>query len=825
MIACLGSNLSRATAMPLPLTGHARRPSLRPIPLAIAVGLFLSPQAALRADEATPATPPAAEPTKAAAPEGEATKLQEVIVTATRRKETVQKVPINIFSLTGEQLKAQGLTDLSDYTKQVPGLFLVDQGGRGANLITVRGLNVTSLAASEAVGNGTGGVVSTYIGDIPLYLDLKLLDIDRVETLLGPQGTLYGAGTLGGAIRYLPNRPDPKQATLSVSQNLYGMSHSDGIGSESTAVINVPVADNAAIRGSLGFFHGPGFIDYPFVLRQPGVSDPEPDFDDPAAVDANLKRNKDADSENTLAGRIGGLYEFSDVLTANLTYFYQRQAVGARTVNSQTAFGTGRYESGLRYDEPNKRRNQLLSLELTGDLGFATLTSATGLSRYDERGQRDQTDLLLSFEYGYEDFPAFSAFTLEEGKQERLSQEIRLVSTSAGPFNWIGGLFYNTAKSNFTSSEFVPGFPEFAGVDRPDNLEYFSTDDTRFTERAMFGEIGYRLTPEWQVTAGGRYFQFRQLTNSGFALPLIDGSAPDEVAVTLQANGVKDAAFIYKFNTSYQIKPSILSYVTVSQGYRSGGVNSVPPCLDPLPEGQNVCALPDEVLIKPDKTLNYELGLKTAWFGGRLTVNGDVYYIDWKDVQVGGRTENGEVPITVNGARAASQGFELAVLGKLDKHWSIAANYSYNDARLTRDAPNILVNEASQNGDRLPGSPPNQGSLRVAYADRLANGWRIEAGYGINAIDGVLTRVGGRDNGERLGGYTLHRADLAITDGHWRVRLYGNNLLDKYAETGVRASKVDVGVIGPNDFTLRRYYKDVLPPRMFGATCSYDFDL
>jgi len=112
----------------------------------------------------------------------------------------------------------------------------------------VRGLNVSSITASEGVGNGTGGVVGTCLGDVPLYADLKLLDIDRVETLLGPQGTLYRSATLGGAIRYLPNRPDPKHATLSFSQNFYGESHSDGLGSETESVINVPLASNAAVR-------------------------------------------------------------------------------------------------------------------------------------------------------------------------------------------------------------------------------------------------------------------------------------------------------------------------------------------------------------------------------------------------------------------------------------------------------------------------------------------------------------------------------------------------------------------------------------------------
>lgn len=813
---------------------------LRPIPLAIAATFGAVPAVTVHAqqipldvaahdpaggetpDSSASVAPPPDEPN---ADSGDSTALDAIIVTATRRSESAQKVPINIFSISGEQIRKQGLTDLSDYTKEVPGLFLVDQGKRTSNQISVRGINVTAVGAAEGIGNNSGGVVATYVGDVPIYVDLKLLDIDRVESLLGPQGTLYGAGTLGGAIRYIPNRPDPKQATLSFSQDLYGQSHSAGIGSESQATINLPLASNAAIRATIGFFHGPGFIDYPYAVNDPGVSNPQPDLNDPAAVAANLHRNKDADSENTLVGRIGGLYKFGDSVTANLTYFFQRQEVGARTINNRESFGTGRYESGLRFAEPNKRKNQLLNLEIDADLGFATLTSATGLSRYDERGQRDQTDLLLSFEYGYEDFPSFAAFTREDQTEERLSQEIRLVSNSEGPFKWIGGVFYNTNKLTALSQEFVPGYPQFAGIDRPDNLEYYNPTDDRATEEAVFGEVGYQITSKWQVTVGGRYFRFRDTTTSGAALPLVDGSGPNQILPDLTTNSVHDASGIFKFNTSYQFSQPILGYATISQGYRTGGVNAVPLCDNPLPPGQNVCALPNEVLIKPDKTLNYELGLKTAWFGGRLTVNGDVYYIDWKNVQVGGTTVNGNQPITVNGARATSQGAELAIQGKLDRHWSVFANYSYNDARLSRNAPGIVGGADAFEGDRLPGSPINQGSVRLSYSTPIFSGIRMDAGYGINAIDGVLTKVGFRDNGERLGGYTLHKADIAFSDGRWRLRFYVNNLFDKYAETGVRADRSFIRAVGPNNFQLRSYYKDILPPRTFGATFSYDFDL
>ncbi|MEY2920622.1 MAG: hypothetical protein RL261_1927, partial [Pseudomonadota bacterium] len=149
------------------------------------------------------------------------TVLEEIIVTATRREANVQDIPFNIVALGSGALDTLRITNLSEFTRAVPGLYVANQGPRGSNLMTVRGLNVSSINASESVGNGTGGTVATYLGDIPLFVDLKMLDMERVEALLGPQGTLYGAGTLGGAIRYLPNRPDPSQTELEIGGRTY----------------------------------------------------------------------------------------------------------------------------------------------------------------------------------------------------------------------------------------------------------------------------------------------------------------------------------------------------------------------------------------------------------------------------------------------------------------------------------------------------------------------------------------------------------------------------------------------------------------------------
>lgn len=813
---------------PKPAIATARAAStttgLRLRPLAVAAALFGSSTAFLvQAQEAQTPSPEAVATT-------EGVVLENVQVTATRRDAGVQDIPINITAVTSADIARQGLTDLSDLAATVPGLFLVDQGGRDGNRIVVRGLNVSSLASSEATGNSTGGVVATYVGDIPLYLDLKLMDIERVEVLLGPQGTLYGAGTLGGAIRYLPNRPKTNRATLSTSQEFYGLSESAGLGSETIVTGNLPLTDKAAVRASVGYYFSPGFIDNNFLVRTPGVSDPEPNFADPAAVAANLRRERDIDTERTLAARVGLLYQFTDKLDANLTYFYQDQRIGGRTINHQDSLGTGEYESASRFDEPNDRDNQLLTLEVDWDLGFGKLTSASGISRYEELGQRDQTDLLLDFEYGYEDFPAFAAFTKETGKQDRISQEVRLVSTSEGPFNWIVGGFYNEAKSKFTSSEFAPGIPEFFGVDRPDNLEYFQTSDDTFTEKALFGELGYQFTDRWQVTLGARFFEFEDDLTQGIAFPLVDGSGPNEVLPEFQSNAISDSDSLFKANTSYQFSKAILGYATLSEGYRSGGVNPLPNCPDPLPANQFACVQPGEALIKPDTTLNYELGLRTSWLKGRLVVNGALYYIDWKDIQVAGSTEVGNVPITVNAAQAVSQGLELSVQGLVTRNWRINGSYTYTKAELDQDAPGIVGGEDAFKGDRLPGSPEHQGNVFITYTQKLSNGATANLDYGVRAVGNVLTRTGSRDNGESLPGYVVHRASASYLNRGWTARVYAENLFDRYVETGVRGDRSFVRAIdsdGESDngdgFKLRSYYKDVLEPLKVGATVRYDF--
>ena len=748
----------------------------------------------------------------------QSTQIEEIVVTASRRETTIQELPFNIAAIGGERLEQQRLTNLTELGRWVPGLTVVDQGPRASSLMTVRGLNVRSVDDSEFLDNSSGGTVSTYLGEIPLYVDFKMKDLERVEVLIGPQGTLYGEGTLGGAVRYIPKAPNTKDFSLEAHGNLYGLAHSDSAGYKTDLVVNAPIVEGKlAFRAAVGYTHDPGFIDYPYLVNQPGVSNPQPNLNDPVDVAANLHRENDVDWEHTLSSRLALLWSVSDKLNVTFNYYDQDQSVGGRTVNSRFAFNTGKYESGLRFPEPADRKNNLFSVEVVADLGFAELVSATGLSRYHRWGQRDQTDLLLDFEYGYEQFPSFAAFTRETSKEKRTNEEIRLVSKGSGKLSWIGGVFYNNYDLQASSSEFVPGFMTFIGATLPTgDLEFRQTTHQTLTESAVFGEVGYRFTDKLQVNIGGRQFKYDFTQAGTILLPIVDISDSS-------AGASSDDGFLGKINASYDFTKNAMGYVTLSEGYRNGGANPIAACPAGVtatnpPPGQLACGLPNEINIAPDTTRNLEVGLHSNWNGGKLVFNAALYHIDWDKVQTFSTTIYGALPITVNGGKAETQGLELSFQSH-GQHWTFSGTYAHNRAQLSTLAPGIVNGVDGEPGDRLAGAPEQQASFYAAYHRPLRNGFEMNAGYGLSYSGNVITKVGLRDNGETLGGYTVHGLSAGVSHERWLANLFIDNLTDKFAETGVRLDPSYIGVV--NGFDLRRYFRNVIRPRTIGIEFRY----
>ena len=767
--------------------------------------------------------------------------LEVIEVTATRRSGSVQNAPLNITALDADIMKDQNISELADVARWVPGLTITDQGGRSGSPIIVRGLNTNSSGPSS-----DGGTVATYINEIPVAIDMRLVDVERVEVLIGPQGTLYGAGTLGGAIRYMLKEPELDFTSVEVFGNVSQTQESDSIGGEGGFIFNLPlIEDKLAVRASLNVYEDPGFIDYGYVVREPGVSLPDPDWTDSAAVNNNLKNVEDANGETTTTGRISVRFKPSETLEGTLNYFYQNQDSEGRSIVHYNTLSAdnglsdliGEYESGYRYEEPREKENQLLSLELKADLGFAELVSATGISNFDADGQRDQTDLLIRLDYGYEEFPAFSSFTRELEEQDTFTQEIRLVSQNDSDINWIVGGFYNKIESDASSQEYTPGFGDFAvenfGADqsRPDQLEYYSVDRVEITESALFGEIGYQVTEKLDITVGARFYKYDVESESAVDFPLFNtlfgGAGPDDVTLNFEQNEASDNGSLFKFNAKYQFTNSVMGYATISEGFRIGGSNGLAPCPDPLPANQAGCGNPSEMLYDADTTTNYELGFKSTWLRSRLHFNAALFNIDWDDAQVAGATEVGQLPYLSNAGSANAKGIEISSRAILSDSFSVYSTYAYTKAELTSDAPFLFNSDGTdgaEDGDRLPGSSEHQFSMGVNYQTDVFNDKTLDINYGITAQSDVISRVGLRDNGETLPGYSLSNISAKLTADEWSATVYVDNVFNKYAVTSVRRSDADITSANRTDIQ-RNYGYFINRPLTVGIKFNYKFEI
>ncbi|MCX8475759.1 MAG: TonB-dependent receptor [Sphingomonas sp.] len=785
---------------------------------------------------------------EAAAPEREASSgsapdtANEIVVTGSRRRTTLQDAPINISAVSGQMIESQRLDDIRALGNFTPGVTIADTGPASTGEIILRGISSGDTSVNGANSNDAVGV---YLGEVPLYLDFKLIDISRVEVLQGPQGTLYGLGTLAGAVRYIPNRPDTNRFSVDVHGRGYAQSHSDDFGGIGDIAVNVPIwKDHIAFRTATGYYSNAGFIDYNYLLKQPGVSDPQPvrasggstgSLGGPADYLANFKRAEDVNYEHTFTTRNQLLLEYNPNIRAYLTYAHQSTKSGGRQANGAGVLGTGKYEGPWRYLEPFDRKSDLFSAEIYVNLfNVAQFVSTTAYTKQSILNTDDNTDLLLDLNYGYEAFPEFSSYANNEREYKQLNQEVRLVSTHGGPFNWVIGGFYNRLEFTSDRHEYTPGFAQssvYWGVNRPDNLEYISMVDSKNVEKAVYGEGTLHLTKEWQVTGGIRYFKYDADVAGGSALPLLGSGVGPYPSTTILPNRIRTGStgkdgVVWKANTSYKFSDDLLAYFTYSTGYRVGGVNRVVPCILPLPPGQNLCALPNELVYGPDKTRNIELGVRASLFDKRLQLTLNGYHIAWNGVQVPSQTVNGAIGITVNGANAVSKGFDFQGALKITPNLSLLGTYSYVDAHLTEDVAGLVVSQGvrydASAGDRLPGSAKNSASGQLIYTYPLGDGRKIEATWATIYRGDIYSRVGLRGNGEKIPGYVTHGVSLNYISERFEIGLFADNLFDKYAVTAISNDVSSYNQVR-TDVVERYYAHGVLTPRRVGIDFRFHY--
>jgi len=777
----------------------------------------------------------------------EAKQLEVIQITATRRSSSVQEAPLNITALDQDVMKDQNISGLEDVARWVPGLTISEQGGRDGQAIIVRGLNTNS---SERAADA--GTVATYLGEIPLNADIRLTDVKRVEVLIGPQGTLYGAGTLGGAIRYVLNEPEFGITEAKVSGDVFTLSESSGNGGEVGFVFNTPLVDDTlALRASLNYYNSPGYVDYNYVVKNPGVSLPDPWLEGEATAD-HLKAVEDVNDEQISTARLSLRWMPTDWFDGTLNYYYQKQENGGNSTVQYNALSSdnvladeiGKYDSAYRYEEPNKKEDALLSLELTADLGFAELVSATGYSTFERLGQRDQTDLLYNIYDGYADMPGFAAYTRDTSDNSSFVQEIRLVSQGDAALSWIAGVYYSHDKSDVQNLEFTPGLTDFwfdsDFVNIFPDLEYIAQSRSDDKESAVFGEAAYKFNEQLTITVGARFFKYDLSGTSASRAPFYDGEIGSVDDLSFNDTAADDTGNLFKFNSSYQFSRDVMAYFTVSEGFRLGGANGLPPC-----DGtKQVCAAPDEEAYEPDSTTNYELGFKSTWMKNRLYFNAALFNVDWENAQVAALSKVGFENITANAGSANSRGVEISTRAMLTDEFTLYGSYAFAKAELTEDVPFLFGKYNKRDlaapeqafydgadGDRLPGAPEHQFSFGINYETEVFDDQILNINYGFTAQSDVVTKVGLKADGETLAGYALSNLSAKLSGEAWSATFYIDNMFDKYAYTSVRRDKSWAGMAQYDNKNadlpeLQRVYGHYITrPRTIGIKFTYNFEI
>jgi iron complex outermembrane recepter protein len=700
--------------------------------------------------------------------------LDEIIVTATRRDQSVQDVPYNIQAISAQTLQLTGALSQSDFARMIPGLSMIDRGSREGVEFVLRGLTTGS-------NSGTlGQTTTTYVDDtqVDLYyglLDLKLLDVDRIEVLRGPQGTLYGGGAIGGTIRYISTPPDLAQTSGRVGATL-SSTNGGGNNQDASGMLNLPlIEDKLAVRANVGYFDNDGYID-------------------------NVRLGlTDINWDRTISGRIAVLAKPLDALDVELTHYYQRGKYGADST-AYDALGGRRVDTYAPSGE-GERRAGLTNLSLTYDLGWSELTSSSSYVRERSRNFDDNTffirDQVFASFLPPEELPELTVSTERKRRGETFSQELRLVSKDTQRWDWLAGLYYYDQKTSEALQERVPiPFPGQAdfeqniiGASLNDEREYFFTSDpTTINQWAVFGEIGLRVTPELRMSIGARHFDYR-LRETFYAIDQYFGpDVRDEngiartvpIAEEFNFGRADDDGQIFRFNASYDVTPDDLVYVTIAEGYRPGGFNLVTP---------NTGVPLDERAYEPDSIVSYELGGKLSLLDRRIYLSSAVFYIDWSDIQTLVPTDLG-FSISGNAGKATARGLEVELQsrGLLAERLSMVIGYSYTQVQLEESIVDLGLN-----GDSAPRVPEHAGSFMLDYTLGGSGAWHGGFNLATSYTGGSFTTFGplipqadGSLSPDALhlkqDAYWLTNVSARFGMNDWTLRLFVDNVLDEGVE-------------------------------------------
>lgn len=758
--------------------------------------------------------------------------IEEIVVTAQKREETLQDVPFSIAAQTEEALRKTGAVTMEDISRNVAG-FTVQSLGPGQSQVAIRGVSAGQIVRDQP---GVKEQVGIYLDESVISLslftpELELVDLNRVEVLRGPQGTLFGSGSLSGTVRYITNQP---QLGVNSAESIFeaNIVEEEDMGGTFQSVINSPISDNAAIRAVAYFRRMGGFID----AVQP---------------DSHVRDNVNDGRRG--GGRISLLWEPTENLSITPRLLYQETEInGFNRIDIYNILGNpftterppvqlGDRRQFTQFEEEFTDDFLLFDTTIEWQLNDLLLTSISTYTARDILQIRDATQLTGSITGGNIGLPP-EIFTLDaplfdKTEVESFTQEIRLSNDSAGPFKWVVGAFYSDIQRDYGQRLPVDGFEDLtgiptAGVLAPKDNLFWSQIPYDFEQFALFGEATYSVTDRLDLTAGVRYYDFEEDRVLNF-----DGIFADTTIG--QPGSTSSDGFTPRFMAEYLLSDNVTLNAQASQGFRLGGIND--PLNVPLCSPQDLVTFGNQPTWDDETLWNYEVGAKTSFMGGRGTFNIAAFYMDIEDLQVTTTAGTCSSRIVFNVPDARSAGIEAELFVQPTANFDFGIVASYIDSELqstlttTDEAGNTSVVAGIQDGNRLPTVPEFQMAASATYTWPMDNG---KEGF----ITGVVQHVGERftqisDQAEGFGtvdltvfplfgpnrdtftfnpelpDYQIGNVRFGVRADTWEASIFVNNIWDERAFLALDQERGTLARVGfltnqPRTigFTLRNYF-------------------
>jgi len=694
--------------------------------------------------------------------------LQQVIVTAEKRNERLQDVPVPVTSINADSLVNDNQLLLRDYYTQIPGLNVVPTV-QSQQILSIRG--ITTGVGNPTVGitvdevpfgssalNGGGGVVP----------DIDPSDLARIEVLRGPQGTLYGASSMGGLVKFVTVDPSTDRVSGHLQAGADSIHNSAGLGYNVRGSVNVPLSDTFAVRASAFFREDPGYIDNP-VLHLDGVNE-----------------------DHAAGGLLTGLWRPMEDFSVKLTALYQRiKSAGSSDVDI-SAPGSGLpplgdlQQSYVRGVGAYDRQVQSYSASVHAKLGAIDLTSLTGFNVNSFSDSLDDSSGLGTYANLF--FNVGGAPIVYDNRTQKLTQELRLSVALGSHLDWLIGGFYTHERSSYIGD--ILAADPTTGTIAGHLLD--TAFPTTYTESAAFTDLTYRITDQMDIQIGGRESRITQTYRQAEG-----GALTGNVVVTLPQANSSANAFTYLITPRFRLSPSFMTYARFASGYRAGGPNPTPGGIVPTQ-------------YNPDKTKNYEIGIKGDFLDHALTIDASAYYIKWDDIQLTLFNQATVSSYNANGGSARSDGVELSLEAKPYRGLTLSGWIVWNNAVLTQDFP-ASSTVTGRSGERLPYSS--------RFSGHLAAEWDFPLYAELNGfVGGMLSYVGDREGAfvpapprQVYPGYAKTDLHGGVLFSSWTISVFAENITDRRGELNGGA-----GVVPPFAFTF-------IQPRTVGITATRSF--